>query len=43
MSEAGYIYVLINTAMEGIVKVGRTTRDVDQRAKELSGAPSVSI
>ena len=41
MSEAGYIYVMINTAMEGIVKVGRTTRDVHERAKELSAATGI--
>lgn len=38
----GYIYVLVNSSMPGIVKVGKTTRDPDQRASELSGATGVA-
>lgn len=37
----GYVYVLTNDAMPGLVKVGRTSRDVDMRASELwqTGVP----
>lgn len=41
MSNAGYIYVLINPSMEGLVKIGKTTRDPTGRAKELSVATGV--
>lgn len=39
---AGYIYVLSNPSMPGIVKVGRTAREVDSRARELAttGVPT---
>ncbi len=39
---AGWIYVLVNSAMPGLVKVGKTTRDPLQRANELSGVTSVA-
>lgn len=32
----GYVYVMLNPSMPMICKVGRTTRDPEQRAKELS-------
>jgi len=32
----GYVYVLYNKAVPGYVKIGMTTRDVSERAKELS-------
>lgn len=37
----GYVYILINDAMPGLVKIGRTSRDVDLRASELwqTGVP----
>lgn len=38
---AGYIYVLINPAMQGLAKVGKTTRPTDLRASELSSATGV--
>ncbi|MFS0757529.1 GIY-YIG nuclease family protein [Noviherbaspirillum sp. 1P10PC] len=38
MSDRGYLYVLANSAMPGMVKVGKTTRTVLERSKELSGA-----
>jgi cold shock CspA family protein len=40
-SDAGYIYVLINPSMEGLLKIGKTTRDPEGRAKELSAATGV--
>lgn len=41
MSERGYIYFLLNQAMPGLVKIGFTTRTLDQRMSELntSGMP----
>jgi len=37
----GHIYALINTSLPGLIKVGKTTRDPDERAKELSSATGV--
>jgi hypothetical protein len=39
---AGYIYVLVNSSMPGLVKVGKTTRDPTARVSELSGATGVA-
>lgn len=38
----GYVYVLSNPSMPGLVKIGRTTRSVEQRANELwqTGVPT---
>lgn len=38
----GYVYILINEYMPGIVKIGKTTRTVEQRAFELfqTGVPA---
>lgn len=41
MSDPGYVYVLINRSMEGLVKIGKTERDPQERAKELSSVTSV--
>lgn len=38
MVESGYLYVLANSAMPGLVKVGKTTRSPSERALELSSA-----
>lgn len=37
----GYVYVLSNPCMPGIVKIGKTTRSVEDRANELyqTGVP----
>lgn len=32
----GYVYILTNESMPGLVKIGKTTRDVAQRASELN-------
>ncbi|MBU9681846.1 MULTISPECIES: GIY-YIG nuclease family protein [Burkholderia] len=38
----GYVYVLVNPSMPGLVKIGRTLRDARTRARELSstGVPT---
>lgn len=38
----GFVYILTNDSMPGLIKVGRTTRDVDLRASELwqTGVPT---
>ena len=41
MLNSGYIYVLINYSMENLVKVGKTTRNPEERASELSSATGV--
>ena len=38
MSEVGYLYVLANSAMPNMIKVGKTTRSPEERAIELSKA-----
>lgn len=37
----GYVYVLINEHMGGLVKIGFTTRDTKERVRELSSATGV--
>lgn len=39
--ENGYIYILINPSLKNLIKIGKTTRDVDERAKELSGSTGI--
>lgn len=36
--DSGYVYVLINPSLDGMVKIGKTTRSPEERAKELSQA-----
>jgi hypothetical protein len=38
----GYLYVLYNPSLEGFVKIGRTTKDPEERAEELSSATGVA-
>jgi hypothetical protein len=40
--EQGWIYVLVNSSIPGLAKVGRTTRSPVDRAAELSGATGVA-
>jgi hypothetical protein len=41
MKDNGYVYVLMNPAITNIVKIGKTTRDPEIRAEELSSATGV--
>ena len=36
VANGGYVYILINAAIPGLVKVGKTEREPEERAKELS-------
>lgn len=38
----GYVYVMINPSYDGIVKIGKTTKEPEERAKELSSATGVA-
>ena len=40
-NSSGFVYVMINTSYTGLVKIGKTTKDPDERAKELSSATGV--
>lgn len=41
-STKGYVYILINPSYEGLVKIGKTTREPEGRVKELSAATGVA-
>lgn len=41
MNDLGYLYVLANSAMPGLLKVGKTTRTPSERAGELSGVTGI--
>lgn len=41
-NKRGYVYVMINSSCEGLVKIGKTTKDPEERAKELSSATGVA-
>jgi T5orf172 domain-containing protein len=38
---AGYVYLMVNPSMDGLVKIGKTMRDPIDRAKELGGVTGV--
>lgn len=38
----GYVYAMINPLYEGLVKIGKTTKDPEIRAKELSSSTGVA-
>lgn len=41
MTDSGYVYVLMNPSMENMVKIGKTEREPNERAKELSSTTGV--
>ena len=41
MSDNGYVYVLMNPSMKNIVKIGKTEREPEERAKEFSSTTGV--
>jgi hypothetical protein len=41
MSSSGYVYAMSNPDYGQVVKIGMTTKDPEERAKELSGATGV--
>ena len=43
MNNNQIIYILINEAMPGYVKIGKTSTSLEQRIKELSGSTSVPL
>lgn len=42
MNSSGYVYVLLNPSIQGMVKIGMTTRDPENRVDELSNATGVA-
>ena len=38
----GYVYAMINPSYKDLVKIGKTTKDPEERAKELSSATGVA-
>jgi hypothetical protein len=43
MSSAGYVYILTNPALPGLLKIGKTTRTPQLRAEELSKPTGVPM
>jgi len=41
MLNPGYLYILVNPSMDGLVKIGKTTRDPAGRARELSSVTGI--
>jgi hypothetical protein len=41
MNSPGYLYVFINPSMPGIIKIGRTTNLIEERAEQLSSVSGV--
>ena len=41
MSDNAYVYVLMNPSLQNMVKIGKTTREPEERAKELSSVTGV--
>ena len=39
--DKGYVYILVNKSMPGLVKIGQTTKSPEERAKELSSPTGV--
>jgi DNA-directed RNA polymerase subunit RPC12/RpoP len=41
-ANGGYVYALLNSTMPGLVKIGKTEREPEERAKELSNATGIA-
>jgi hypothetical protein len=41
LPSSGYVYILINPEMQGLVKIGKTSRDPQLRASELSHSTGI--
>ena len=41
MNDNGYVYVLMNPSMQNLVKIGKTKREPEERAKELSSTTGI--
>ncbi len=41
-STAGYVYILINASLNGIVKIGKSQNSPDEQARELSSATGIA-
>jgi len=41
MNQNGFVYALINPSLDGMVKIGKTTRTPEERAKEISSSTGV--
>jgi hypothetical protein len=39
--DKGYIYILVNPSMQGLVKIGKSMRNPEERARELSSGTNV--
>lgn len=39
----GVVYILTNPAMPGLIKIGKTSRSIEDRLRELTSAPGVPI
>ena len=40
--DKGYVYILVNKSMPGLIKIGQTTKKPEERAKELSSPTGVA-
>lgn len=38
---AGYVYILINKSLDGLIKIGSTTLGAEERARQLSSSTGV--
>ncbi|MBD2436455.1 GIY-YIG nuclease family protein [Nostoc sp. FACHB-110] len=43
MSKEGYVYIFINPLIDGVVKIGKTTRSSESRAAEISKSTGVPV